>query len=79
MNLIPLLLADPSPSLRLLVLRELLQRPENDPEVQEIKQLQTEDPLIHNLLILQNEDGSWDRAKIRYSTYADKINVTSIV
>ena len=29
----PLLLADPSPSLRLLVLRELLNRPESDPEV----------------------------------------------
>jgi hypothetical protein len=79
MNLIPLLLADPSPSLRLLVLRELLQRPENDPEVQEIKQLQLEDPLVNNFLISQNEDGSWDGTKVRDSTYADKINVTSIV
>ena len=55
----PLLLADPSPSLRLLVLRDLLSRPEDDEEVRELKKLQKEDPLIFKFLAVQNEDGSW--------------------
>jgi hypothetical protein len=56
---IPLLLSDPSPSLRLLVLRELLHRPEKDDEVEELKQAQKEDPRIVKILSLQNRDGSW--------------------
>jgi len=36
MTWVPLLLTDPSPNLRLLVLRELLNRPNNDNEVQEL-------------------------------------------
>jgi len=55
----PLLLADPSPSLRLLVLRDLLGRSENDPEIQELRQLQEKDPFITRFLDLQNEDGSF--------------------
>jgi hypothetical protein len=55
----PLLLADPSPSLRLLVLRDLLNRSEDDEEVHELKKLQEEDPLILKFLALQNKDGSW--------------------
>ena len=55
----PLLLADPSPSLRLLVLQDLLNRPENDEEVRELKKLQEQDQLILKFLALQNEDGSW--------------------
>jgi hypothetical protein len=55
----PLLLTDPSPSLRLLVLRDLLHRSEEDTEVRELKQLQAEDPLIVRTLALQAEDGSW--------------------
>jgi hypothetical protein len=54
-----LLLADPSPSLRLLVLCDLLNRPEDDGEVLELKKLQEDDPLILKFLALQNEDGSW--------------------
>jgi len=55
----PLLLADPSPSLRLLVLRHLLNRPESDDEVQELVQLQDTDSFITRFLDLQNEDGSF--------------------
>jgi len=55
----PLLLADPSPSLRLLVLRDLLGRPEDDPEIQELRQLQEIDPFITRFLDLQNGDGSF--------------------
>ncbi len=55
----PLLLADPSPSLRLLVLRDLLNRPEDDEEIRELKKLQKKDQLILRFLGLQNKDGSW--------------------
>ncbi|UCD96548.1 MAG: terpene cyclase/mutase family protein [Candidatus Bathyarchaeota archaeon] len=59
MTLIPLLLADPSPSLRLLVLRDLLNRSNDDEEVMELTKLQEGDPLIQQRLSLQNNDGSW--------------------
>ncbi len=55
----PLLLANPSPSLRLLVLRDLLNRAEDDEELLELKKLQEEDPLVLKILALQNPDGSW--------------------
>ncbi|UCE95966.1 MAG: terpene cyclase/mutase family protein [Candidatus Bathyarchaeota archaeon] len=55
----PLLLANPSPSLRILVLVDLLNSSEDDGEVQELKKLQEEDPLILKLLALQNEYGAW--------------------
>ena len=58
-TLAPLLLADPSPCLRLLVLRELLGRPEDDAEVRELAGLQDADPLIADVFRLQAEDGSW--------------------
>jgi hypothetical protein len=56
---IPLLLADPSPCLRLLVLRELLGRPDDGAEVRELVGLREADPLIADLFRLQAEDGSW--------------------
>jgi hypothetical protein len=58
-TLAALLLADPSPNLRLLVLRELLGRSENDTEVRELAGLQETDPLVADLLDLQELDGSW--------------------
>ncbi len=58
-TLAPLLLADPSPCLRLLVLRELLGRPENDAEVRELVGMREADPLIADLFRLQATDGSW--------------------
>lgn len=54
-----LLLADPSPSLRLLVLRELLHRPDDDLEVCELLSLLGSDALVAELLALQQPDGSW--------------------
>jgi hypothetical protein len=59
MTWIPLLLADPSPCLRWLVLRELMQRPDNDPEVLELTALRQSDPLVADLLAAQAADGSW--------------------
>jgi hypothetical protein len=61
----PLLLADPSPNLRLLVLRELLARPDTDPEVRELDTLRGQDPLVRSLLTIQNADGSWAQPDAR--------------
>ncbi len=55
----PLLLADPSPSLRLLVLRDLLSRPESDSEIQELQKLQKSDPIVEKFLALQEQDGAF--------------------
>jgi hypothetical protein len=59
MTWVALLLADPSPCLRMLVLRELLGRPADDAEVREVAGLREEDPLVADLLELQEPDGSW--------------------
>jgi len=59
MSWVPLLLADPSPCLRRQVLRDLLKKPDNDPEVIELTSLLELDPLVQDLLNLQNTDGSW--------------------
>ena len=56
-----LLLADPSPCLRLLVLRELLGRSIDDEEVRELAGLREQDPLVADLLALQQPDGAWVR------------------
>jgi len=53
------LLADPSPCLRRLVLRELLRRPDDDPEVLELGTLSNSDVLAADLMRLQAADGSW--------------------
>ena len=57
---VALLLADPSPCLRLLVLRELLGYPDDDAEVQELSTLREQDPLVADLLSRQADDGSWE-------------------
>lgn len=63
MTWVPLLLADPSPNLRLLVLRELLQRSAGDDEVHELASLREQEPLVQDLLALQDGDGSWRSAE----------------
>lgn len=55
-----LLLADPSPCLRLLVLRDLLDLPDDDPEVQELIALREQDSLLVDLFSRQRDDGSWE-------------------
>lgn len=59
MTWLPLLLTDPSPCLRWLVLRHLFGFPEDHPEVQELAGLRASDPLVTTLLTLQEPDGSW--------------------
>ena len=62
MNWLPLLLADRSACLRYVVLRELLDRREEDAEVIELAGLRETDRLVTALLALQREDGSWAHA-----------------
>ncbi|MFO7698568.1 MAG: prenyltransferase/squalene oxidase repeat-containing protein [Anaerolineae bacterium] len=59
MTWVPLLLADRSPCLRLRVLRDLLGRPDDDPEVRELAALVDADPLVSELADSQEDDGSW--------------------
>lgn len=73
---VPLLLAERSASLRRLVLTELLGRPENDPEVRELYQLLSRDPIVTQLLSLQDADGSW-RTPTRDGGPWDGIRATS--
>jgi hypothetical protein len=54
-----ILLADPSPCLRALVLRDLLRRKSSDAELKELTSLRQGDPLAANLVAMQHEDGSW--------------------
>jgi hypothetical protein len=72
-----LLLADPSPCLRSLVLRELLHRSDNDPEVQELEGLREADPIVLRVLSLQSSDGSWGAAGIGGNGSSDRIQATS--
>ncbi|MFW9867077.1 MAG: prenyltransferase/squalene oxidase repeat-containing protein, partial [Candidatus Thorarchaeota archaeon] len=59
MTWIPLLLTDRSPNLRLLVLKELLGRQDDDNEVQELLILREKDPLVDSLIKTQLPNGSW--------------------
>ncbi|MFX1318210.1 MAG: prenyltransferase/squalene oxidase repeat-containing protein [Promethearchaeota archaeon] len=72
----PLLLADPSPSLRLLVLRDLLNQPESDTEVQELQELQKSDPMVEKFLALQEPDGAF-RSGEGGGTVLGRIRMTS--
>jgi hypothetical protein len=59
-----LLLADPSPSLRLLVLRDLLGRSQDDAEVQELTRLQMQDPLVTAVASARLPTGGWNLAAL---------------
>jgi hypothetical protein len=76
MTWIPLLLASPSPTLRYLVFRDLLENPDEQ-EMQELKNLQKKDPLVTTLLDLQNTNGSWPQTEIVGLTQATPLHNTS--
>lgn len=73
----PLLLADSSPSLRMLVLGGLFDRPEDDPEMRELAELREEDPLVADLVELQAPDGSWKPGDLPESAPSGVLQVTS--
>jgi len=64
MSLASLLLADRSPTLRMLVLRELLNRPDSDPEIEELEGIREVDPLVSDLVELQEQNGSWIQGSV---------------
>jgi hypothetical protein len=70
----PLLLANRSPCLRYLVLRDLLG---NRDEASELEALRDTDPLIKDLVGLQNSDGSWGRGSIAGNAPAGNIQITA--
>jgi len=72
-----LLLADPSPSLRFLVLKELMHRSDSDSEVQELTGLRETDPIVTRLLSLQSEDGSWGEEALGGNVPGGRIQATS--
>ncbi|MHA2398965.1 MAG: hypothetical protein ACXADU_08765 [Promethearchaeota archaeon] len=59
MTWVPLILSDQSVNLRLLVLKELLNRRADDEEVQELMLLRKKDPIVESLIKTQLQDGSW--------------------
>lgn len=77
MTWIPLLLADPSPCLRLLVLRDLLGRSAGDAEVSELAALRRSDPLVSRLVASQRADGAWAQEAVGVRGPADSVRTTS--
>jgi hypothetical protein len=77
MTWIALLLADPSPCLRTLVLSELLERPDQDAELHQLLELRGEDALITQLLGMQNEDGSWGESDNSASRFESSVLATA--
>ena len=77
MTWVPLLLGDPSPNLRLLVLRELLRRDEDDPEVLELTAFRGEELIVSELVDLQLSDGSWRGTGLDASLSLGTVQTTS--
>lgn len=78
MTWIPLLLTDPSPCLRYLVLTELLHLPKDDPEVKELSKIREADPLVRDLIRLQKPNGAWDSFSISHIVNRDNLQITSM-
>jgi hypothetical protein len=77
MTWIPLLLSDPSPNLRLLVLRELLNRSDEDLEVQELFTIREDGVMANSLLKSQSTDGSWNSEALGITAPGGNIQTTS--
>jgi hypothetical protein len=75
---IPLLLTDPSPCLRYLILTELLNLKENDDEVQQLAEIRESDQLVKILSELQKPNGAWNSLGNTQTTYGDNIQLTSM-
>jgi len=76
---IPLLLADPSPILRRRVLRELLGRSEDDPEVHELLALQETEPLAAPVLAAQEPDGAWARGDLAWAGDRQRMTLLALL
>ncbi|MFP4383547.1 MAG: prenyltransferase/squalene oxidase repeat-containing protein [Spirochaetia bacterium] len=74
--LIPLL-ASSSPCLRCRVLRELTRPDPEDPELQELEKLRGGDPLLLEILNVQNDDGSFSPADPARQAWGDPVLITA--
>ena len=74
MSWTPLLLTDPSPNLRYLVLKHLLDEPE---EAKELEKTRLDDPIIKKLLSEQNPDGSWSQDSIMGNAPHGQVQTTA--
>ncbi|MFX1481613.1 MAG: hypothetical protein ACFFCP_00340 [Promethearchaeota archaeon] len=77
MTWVPLLLADRSPSLRYLILTELMGYQTDDSEVRELSRLREEDPLLTSLLSLQRDNGKWQDLDQAGYTIGGAVRATS--
>ena len=77
MTWVPLLLSDSSPCLRWRALRELLDRPKDDAEVRELDSLRLSDPLVVDLLALQQADGSWENVDLSGISAVSSLQATA--
>lgn len=79
MTWIPFLLADRSACLRWLVLRNLLARPNDDPEVQELLPLREDDPLAAPVLAAQEPDGAWTRGDLLWQGGKQRVTMLALM
>ena len=79
MTWIPLLLADRSVCLRWLVLRNLLDHDDNDPETQELMPLREVDPLVTPVLAAQEEDGAWTRGDLHWQGGKQRVTMLALM
>jgi hypothetical protein len=78
MTWIPLLLTDPSPCLRYLVLTELLELSEDEGEVQELLEMRESDQLVKELFKLQKANGAWNSFGMTRIATEDNLQLTSM-
>lgn len=78
MTWLPMLLADPSPCLRWLVLRQLIKVPDEDPESVELERLRLTDTLVSGLLAMQQPDGAWTRGTLGPGRKGSHVHTTSL-
>ena len=78
MNPAALLLTDPSPILRRLVLRDLLARSDEDAEMLELAELAGQDAQAAGLLARQSANGAWQPAALSDGWGAGPIQATAL-
>lgn len=72
------LLADRSPCLRVLVLRDLLGRSDDDRELAELEAMREDDPLVTGLVRLQSAEGQWTVGDGAWRSHSHPLMMTSM-
>jgi len=79
MTWIPLLLADRSACLRWLVLRNLLNRPDDDPEMLELVPFRENDHMVSPVLAAQEPDGAWSRGDLQWQGGKRRVTMLALM